>query len=157
MSTAEKIDNTRRHPVDGHETAKALRKLADVTSRLDLPDAHVSATAGLMTHTPDDLKVDVHCRDLDQLREARRAVGMCRKEETSSGLVLRAEVDGVQVTLWPPHGTCERVQVGTETVERQVPTSTETVTEEVPVYEWDCPDVLADEPLADAMGQGVVA
>lgn len=101
------------------------------------------------------------------LRAVRRAGYRVRKAPLGEGAEAHRDyhlIDEHGVTIGkvysPAELTCERVQVGTETVTRPVTVTTveeigeETV--EVPVYEWRCGPVLAPEgdPVLDAEERG---
>jgi hypothetical protein len=114
---------------------------------LGLPDGlHTGVTVSDYGDGHGRVAVNVHTRDMDSLRAVRRAVGNVRKDESGAGgMFLRGDVEGVKVTIWPPSDTCKQVQTGTKTITREEPVETRTVTEEVPVFEWDCGPILADE------------
>ena len=120
-----------------HESLEALSRATAALERLDVPDGVrviVSQGAGLAFFTD----------DVDQVRYLRRQVGAMTKHDGAGRLVLGGEFDGVRVEVWPPNGSCERVQVGTR-VEREVPDevfAAYAVEREVPVYGWDCGSLL---------------
>ena len=98
------------------------------------------------------ITLDIFCWDEDapaQLAKAAKVMGRATKDTSGDALFfVRRE--------WGPHhldvnasreAVCERVQVGTETVEEPDPEAPK-VTVERPVYEWRCPPSLlamADE------------
>lgn len=129
--------------MDVTDTINQLRTLADWLEATPLPeDVHpIVRQSG---------NLSLFCYSTEAVRTCRRLVGRVDKREGSGSypMVLEGTVEGVSVWIWPPADTCKRVQVGTETRTREEPVETRTVTEEVPVYEWDCGPVLADEPEA---------
>ena len=80
--------------------------------------------------------------DNSVLRTLRRRIGAMDKVDNKySGMYLEQKNEDFIVQLHPTSGTCNKVQVGTKTVEKPDPNAP-TVTVEEPVYEWQCPDVL---------------
>lgn len=119
------------------EALEDLSRATAVLERLDVPDGVdviVSQGAALAFFT----------KDVEQVRRLRRQVGRMEKSASTTRVVLKGEVDGVTVKVWPPYGSCEMVQVGTR-LEREVPDEVfeaHAVEREVPVYEWDCGSLL---------------
>lgn len=117
-----------------------LRRLADALERAPFPGSVHAGVKG-----SGSLDIAVFTYGMDDLREARRIVGHCEKEERpgGGGVILKGRLDGIPVTIYPPSGACRRVQVGAE--RRPVVKTVETDEyEEVPVYEWDCGPLLAE-------------
>ena len=95
---------------------------------------------------------------MDSFKDVRRRVGgLWVKTTNSEGLILTQEIpfgdegETATVELRPPGGTCKKVAVGTEKrlvkklVTEAVPAIYEDAEEEVAVYEFQCPDLLAPE------------
>lgn len=126
------------------KAADKCRAVADVLDGLDLPD-NINIVIG------QGPTLALFCYKTDQLRCLRRQLGPMAKGKSAGGYgyMLRGSVDGVPVDLWPPSDACRRVEVGTE--EREVADVPDEVasqymrTEVVPVYEWECDPVLADD------------
>ncbi|MCA1807334.1 MAG: hypothetical protein LC687_05740 [Actinobacteria bacterium] len=85
---------------------------------------------------------------LELVRQARKLVGpMEKKQSTYSGLYLKREIrneDGskLDISIQPPRGTCEQVEVGTKTVTKPDPAiEVPTIEVEEPVYEWECKEL----------------
>lgn len=85
-----------------------------------------------------------------------RVMGRARKErDYKDGLQLVGSLHGLSWKVLTFGGVCERVQVGTRTVEREevvTPAQTRTVTVTEPVYETRCPESI----LAGSDGGPVV-
>lgn len=95
--------------------------------------------------------------DADKLAEKARAFGTADKYADDDSIGLERRFGPHKVVMYTPRDeTCERIQVGTETktVTKTVPVeelngrradkmlAEVTEVEEVPVYEWVCPDSL---------------
>ena len=113
------------------ECARGLRALADVVEQADVELGIVQ--------TP----VNVYCFTADEMAEKVRAIGGTFVKKSNSGyLTLSREVEGIGIDVFASHErVCERVSVGTETVEITDPDAPKvSVTREV--FEWKCPDSL---------------
>lgn len=130
------MSTTQSDATEGVEYANGLRALAD------LMDAHPEL-AGY------DVTRNVFVQSLDEMTAlARKIGGTWTKHSLGDYLFLRREVaPGVRVEINIQHHlACERVVVGTETIEREVPDPEQveqiplvTVTETVEKVEWRCP------------------
>lgn len=122
-----------------------LRAAADWLDTTDLPD-DVHVIIG------QDVRISLFAGSNESARTVRRLVGKVDKRPVGGGMTLDGAVsvagfdDMLNVTIWPPSDTCKQVQTGTQIVTREEPVETRTVTETVPVFEWDCGLILADEP-----------
>jgi hypothetical protein len=90
--------------------------------------------------------VDNFVWDEDQFAPKVKALGSAEKKNTSDYYYLRRNIGihKVEVTI-RREKVCERVQVGTKEVTHTIypeNVQTTTITEEVPVYEWKCPDSI---------------
>ena len=127
------------------QTLNQLDRVRDWIEGHDLPDAAIHMHAN-----PVKGRVSIFASTPEAMRAARRAVGPMTKRESSAGggFVLDAEHDGIEFTIFPPDGACERVKVGErveEVVKEVRPAETVTVEEIVDVYEWDCGGVLVED------------
>ena len=78
----------------------------------------------------------------EMLATARKIGGRWEKQTLGKWYVLRRSFGPHHIDINGPHeAICERVQVGTETVEVPDPDAPK-VTVEQPVYEWRCPESL---------------
>lgn len=142
-------------------TPADLEPQVDPEHKYDQYQAHVLLAARLIeAHpelpAPDANRIDVHYRASDKgnFKEIRQALGGKWDKKSDhwlypNGVYLNQvmELDGwpINVVIFPPYGTCKKVQVGTkpQKVRRVVSEAvTEEVEEEVPVYEIQCPDLL---------------
>jgi hypothetical protein len=125
-------------------TIAHLDKLRNWLDSHDLPD-----NSSVHAHArPTGPAVSIFPYDAETMREARRVVGPMVKDANDQGFTLKAKIDGIEFTIFPPAGTCKKVKVGTrleETVKEVRPAETVTVEEEVDVYEWDCGGVLVTD------------
>lgn len=125
-------------------TIDRLRAAADWLEATELPD-------GVFVIVGQGPKLSLFCHNTEDFRAVRRIVGRVTKEpgQDTYGMILVGTVaDVVPVKIWPPAGVCKQVQTGTKTIQREEPVTTRTVTETIPVFEWDCGPVLADDPEA---------
>jgi hypothetical protein len=96
------------------------------------------------------LTVFWYCENAGKLAEAARGLGRVAKRSDESYLNLDRSFGPHKIQAYASHyGVCERIVVGTETVTEEVPdpellakVPTVTVTEEVEIVEWRCPDSL---------------
>ena len=110
-----------------------LRALADFLDEHDVPEISWQA-----------VQFDVFASDAADLLERARALGgKWNKADKGDWFVLRRHFGPHYVDINAVRSkVCERVQVGTETVEVTDPEAPK-VTVERPVYEWKCPDSLS--------------
>ena len=113
------------------EYARGLRALADVVERADV-ELGISPAP-----------INIYCFTADEMAEKVRAIGgTFVKRSDSNYLTLLRDVGGIGIDVFASHErVCERVVVGTETVEITDPEAPKvSVTREV--FEWKCPDSL---------------
>ena len=110
-----------------------LRELADFLDEHDVPELSWQ-----------NVRFDIFADDAAGLMErARNLGGAWDKEEKGDWFVLRRYFGPHCIDINAPRSNvCERVQVGTKTVEKPDP-SAPLVTVEEPVYEWQCPESLS--------------
>lgn len=123
------------------EFARGLRELADfIEAHPDRP-------------VPPDIYAAVHISDTDELRAAVRAIGSADKEYSGDFFTaVRHFPGGIRYGVQAyREQVCERVVVGTETVEVPDPealAAVPRVTQEREIVEWRCEPVLAGRPAA---------
>ena len=113
------------------EYARGLRALADVVEQADVELEIFPFPTG------------IYCLNADEMATKVRAIGGTFVKKSNSGyLTLSREVEGMSVEIYSSHDrVCERVVVGTETVEVLDPEAPKiSVTRDV--VEWKCPDSL---------------
>jgi hypothetical protein len=127
--------------------------VADARALCDWLEAHPEiADLGMVVSDPAEFTIGVYYVDLPADRMARAAalLGRCDKEVTEynhvhNALHLVRRFGGASVRVSADReSVCERVEVGTETVEVPDPSATvPTITVTRPVVEWRCAPVLA--------------
>lgn len=121
------------------ESIRGLRALADLLEQNpSLPVPDLTAVAWSIDWGGQD-------DDAERLAEfARTLPGRVEKEVSNSLFELHARLaEGVTYTIRAMRdAVCNRRQVGTKTVQREVPVETRTEVTQEPVYEWDCQPVL---------------
>ena len=103
------------------------------------------------------VSADWSCPDPESFQSVLRAIGSSidnpwNKHSANGSYRMTQTRDGVAFEVSAAWVTCDQVQVGTkveETTEVVEPAKTRTVVEEVPVYEWRCPDSALLSELAD--------
>ncbi len=143
--SSEPTDGTAEVTIERHEYIKGLRDLADfLEQHPDFPSLPLDGGSALtiMSYT----------LTREQLASMPRTLGgRWDKDADDTYYHLRRRFGPHQVQLYTSRGdVCERVQVGTRTVQQPAPDAPPVpmVDVEVPVYEWRCPDsLLADVPV----------
>lgn len=153
---------------DAHVRSVASRtaaKAAAMRVLLDLLDERGVAMPDVFAFGWDsEVLAEWRAEDREAFRAVTKALGSTVEhpwaKHTSGGnyRLERTHGPNLRLKVTATWGTCEQVQVGSEVKERQEvvqPAQTRTVVEEVPVYEWRCPDsVLLGELDAAAADAG---
>jgi hypothetical protein len=132
------------------EAIRGLRALADLLETAAIPVPQIETTVWSLAG--EDERAEV-------ARIARTLPGRVEKDVNGTLFYLRYPLaDGVTYQVITSRDeVCERRKIGTKIVQREVPVKTETVTEEQPVYEWDCAPVIEQaanppDPDPEAIG-----
>ena len=136
---------TEKQTDERHAFCHGLRELAEMLEadeRLPLP--HVKELWALPDPSHEGIipTKDEEAAELGRL--ARAIPGRVDKEFDGGTVKLRKHFGPLVYEIYAA-GVCERVEVGTKTVTREEPVETRTVTEEVPRFEYRCPDSLLAE------------
>ena len=167
-ATDERLAGTRQR--NTHETAEEYasyvrREQNKIDDKADLFSQLIELVRTSGVTMPDVYAYDFsptiaatwECRDAQAFRAVLRALGSTidnpwRKHSTNGSYRMTRSIDGIDLTVRAIWVTCEQVQTGTrveETTEVVEPAKTRKVVNEVPVYEWRCPDSALLSELAD--------
>lgn len=87
--------------------------------------------------------VSIYPTGKEEFIKIAKQLGEFKKETTESFYHLKKQFGSVCLTVseWRTE-VCTRKQIGTKTVKKEVPIGYRTEEQEVPVYEWECPETI---------------